>query len=160
MGIPAFLLDLVALLGVGAAACVDLRERRIPNGLNAAIGLAGVVLPPLVGLPGRLAAAVLCGGVLAGARYAGQHVLGEPGVGWGDVKLAAALGLLLGWPAAWALYLGVALGAAWGVLGRVSNRLAARARLPLAPFILGGLALALYALPAATLWEWLVGPRL
>ena len=160
MGVPALFIGIAALAGATLAAYVDFRERRIPNALNAALGLAGVVLPPLAGLPGRLAAAVLCGGVLVGARLAGQRYLGEPGVGWGDVKLAAALGLLLGWPALWALYLGVVVAAAWGVAGRFTGRLAPRSRLPLAPFFLGGLVLGLYAFPAGALWEWLVRPPL
>ena len=156
MGVPPWTLEAWAVAVVAVAAAVDLRTYRIPNGLSAALTLSALVLPPFSSFPDRFLVGLLCGGVLFGARRVGTVALGTPGVGWGDVKIAGALGLLLGWPGVWSLYLGVVVAAVWGVGGRLSGRLAPKARLPLAPFILGGLLLGLYVFPAETLWAWLL----
>lgn len=90
------------VLGVLLAA-VDLRCLRLPDPLVAALAL--LLCPPLAvaalvaGEPGRLGRAALVA-VLVGAGYLVLALAG--GVGFGDVKVAAVLGFLLGfagWPA-------------------------------------------------------------
>ncbi|GAB1643924.1 hypothetical protein KRMM14A1259_43470 [Krasilnikovia sp. MM14-A1259] len=87
-------------------AVVDLRCLRLPDALVGA--LAAVVVPPLVllallgGEPGRLGRAAVAAG-LAGAAYLMVALLPGHGLGFGDVKLAAALAFplgFLGWPVA------------------------------------------------------------
>lgn len=83
----------------GAAGWVDLHARRIPNvvvlaGLGAAIGLG------LLGAAGAIddlsPLAMVAGFVGAALPLLAMHLAIPSGVGFGDVKLAAVLGLLLG----------------------------------------------------------------
>lgn len=78
----------------GAAALVDLRTRRLPNRLvliAAVAAVAGVLVgSPRAALPAAAGALGLAGPLLAG------HLLVPAGIGFGDVKLAAALGLGVG----------------------------------------------------------------
>lgn len=79
--------------GLAAATIVDLRSRRIPNPLTAAMAVAGVALAA-AGLSGVSPLASVTG-LLAGlALMLPGHLLGATGAG--DVKLMAAAGSLLG----------------------------------------------------------------
>jgi len=106
-------------------ALVDLKTRRIPDALTLALlawaGVQGLGL----GRPGWAAAGL--GLAAAGALFLLLYLLGRGALGLGDVKLAAALGALLGFPAVLAgLLAGVLLGglAAAGLLltGRAGRR--------------------------------------
>ncbi len=110
----------VALCIVGAV--TDVRSRRLPNWLTGTGVAAGLVLNPVAALlqlepsqspavgvvSGFMAAAVgcllllICFGLMAALKF----------LRWGDVKMMAAVGALLRWPAAvWALaYVGLAGG--------------------------------------------------
>ena len=92
-----------------ALAAIDLDCRRLPNPLTAtlaALGVAGLALTAsgLAGadsrLPGHLDSllgALAGGGLLWGFAWLGWLLFKREGMGAGDVKLMAALGLLLGW---------------------------------------------------------------
>ncbi|SCG48216.1 prepilin peptidase [Micromonospora halophytica] len=107
--LPAFLL--VATGGLVLAA-VDLSCLRLPDPLVAATAVAGgaglVVAALVAGTPGRLGVA-LAGAALALAGYVTLALLPGSRLGFGDVKLAAALGLPLGWLGWPALWLGLLL---------------------------------------------------
>jgi prepilin peptidase CpaA len=84
---------MIVTAGTGLAAVIDLRTRRIPNALTAAlavigIGIAATRLGP-IGLGGAL-----LGCALGLAFMLPGHVFGATGAG--DVKLFAAAGALLG----------------------------------------------------------------
>lgn len=102
---------LAAVLGVLLAA-VDLRCLRLPDPLVAAMALLSVL--PLIGLaavagePGRCMRAGLAA-ALSFAVYLLLAVLPGGGLGFGDVKLAAVLGFLLGWVGWPAVGLGLVL---------------------------------------------------
>src|SRR3982074_436441 len=115
--------SLVVILLVVPTALIDLDHRIIPNKLTA-LGavlalLVGIALDP-AGEPERLIAGAAAGGFLlvAALAYPG-------GMGMGDVKLAAVLGLLLGRAVAPAILLappsGAALPAARGSSWRSSQ---------------------------------------
>ncbi|MFE9915827.1 prepilin peptidase [Micromonospora sp. NPDC005553] len=95
--LPAFLA--VAAVGL-VLARVDLACLRLPDplvlvaGLLALGGLTAAAL--LSGTPGRLLGA-LAGAVVAGAAHVLLALLPGSRLGFGDVKLAAVLGLPLGW---------------------------------------------------------------
>ena len=88
---------LVGALAVAAvAAVVDARTGRLPNrlvGLVAGAGLLAAIMAPLPG-PGLLAASA------GAAGFAGPllltHLAAPRAIGFGDVKFAAALGLVIG----------------------------------------------------------------
>ena len=83
----------VVAAGVLAAAIVDLRTRRIPNTLTAAMAVLGVGLA-VAGLSGVAWPASLAGLALGAALMMPGHLLG--GTGAGDVKLMAAVGAVAG----------------------------------------------------------------
>jgi leader peptidase (prepilin peptidase)/N-methyltransferase len=142
---------LAAVVGVLLAA-VDLRCLRLPDPLVAALA-AGTVLPLAVaavaaGEPGRVGragvVAVLCfGGYLLVALLPGG------GLGFGDVKLAAVLGFLLGWIGWPAVLLGLAvphlLNGPVAVFLLVTRRAGRRTALPLGPALLAGALIAVTA---------------
>lgn len=88
-----------------AASVTDVRERRIPNWLVAVCAAAA----PIWWLAGIVAwSASLLGGVLVGGLFVLPAMRGQAGMG--DAKLAAAIGLGLGWGAVGTLLVGVACG--------------------------------------------------
>ncbi|MEU5938890.1 A24 family peptidase [Micromonospora sp. NPDC047548] len=95
--LPAYLL--VAGSGV-VLAVIDLACLRLPDPLVGAAALGGAaglgVAALAAGTPGRLAVA-LAGAALSFTGYVVLALLPGARLGFGDVKLAAALGLPLGW---------------------------------------------------------------
>jgi leader peptidase (prepilin peptidase)/N-methyltransferase len=127
---------LVATLA--AVTLTDLELRVIPNRILLASALAGLTISALAdpaGLPERGIAAAAAGGLLllAALAYPG-------GMGMGDVKLAALMGLYLGRAVAPALLVGLLSGALFGVGLMLREGAAARKRgVPFGPFLaLGG----------------------
>lgn len=119
---------------------VDLDHRLIPNAVTYPGMTAGLLLALPDG-PAALAERVLAG-VGAGAFFLAVAVVSRGGMGGGDVKLAAVMGLFLGWPAiAAALFLSFLAG---GLVGIALILLRLRRRkdaIPFGPFLaLGSLA--------------------
>ena len=87
------LVTAIVAIGMGAAAVIDLRTRRIPNILTATLAAIGIGLAAAgfgrVGL-----GAALLGCLLGLAFMMPGHIFGATGAG--DVKLLAAAGALLG----------------------------------------------------------------
>ncbi|SBT49624.1 leader peptidase (prepilin peptidase) / N-methyltransferase [Micromonospora auratinigra] len=145
--LPALLL--VAAIGL-VLALVDLACLRLPDplvALAAAVGAVGLVGAALVaGTPGRLLPA-LAGAALSFGGYVLLALLPGSRLGFGDVKLAGALGLPLGWSGWSTLGLGLLLphllhgvvALALLATGRVRRDTA----LPVGPAILAGAWLAL-----------------
>jgi leader peptidase (prepilin peptidase)/N-methyltransferase len=97
-----------------ALTLVDLQTRLLPNRLTAPAAVTAVVLGLLVDASGeseRLLAAVLAGGFFLVVALAFPS-----GMGLGDVKLAAVLGLFLGRDVAAALLIALVAGVLVGVL--------------------------------------------
>lgn len=131
-------LDLIFLTMLAAITLTDLEQRIIPNKiLSAGAVLCLAIAAPTdpSGLPERLAAAAIAGGLLF------LVVLAYPkGMGLGDVKLTATMGLFLGWAVAPAILVGLFAGSIVGVT--LIARHGAEARkmaIPFGPFLaLGG----------------------
>jgi leader peptidase (prepilin peptidase)/N-methyltransferase len=139
-GAAAIALSVALVLILVPAALIDLEHRVIPNRLTAAgalLALAlGTALDP-AGEPTRLIAGAAAGGFLLAAALAYPG-----GMGMGDVKLAAVMGLFLGSAVAPALLMallsGVILGAA--IAARKGARAAGKTAVPFGPFLaLGGI---------------------
>ncbi|WP_104524024.1 prepilin peptidase [Blastococcus atacamensis] len=144
--------ELPAFLAVVAAGVlltvVDLRHRLLPN---------RVVVPALVVTAALLALAAAVDGawnsllraLLAAAVlfavYLGMALLSPGAMGMGDVKLAALLGLVLGWLGWGAVLLGAFAGfvvqAALALLLLAARRITLKAQMPFGPAMLVGAAL-------------------
>ena len=116
----------------------DLDLRLIPNavvGFGAVVGLALVAATDLDSLPENLLAAAIAGGVMAAIALAYPR-----GLGMGDAKLVAMMGIYLGRAIAPAVLVGFAVGAVVGLA--IMARHGAEARkhaIPFGPFLaLGG----------------------
>jgi leader peptidase (prepilin peptidase)/N-methyltransferase len=138
-------LSIVLILLVVPAALIDLEHRIIPNRLTA----LGAVLALLIGLaldpagePERLIAGAAAGGFLlvAALAYPG-------GMGMGDVKLAAVMGLLLGPPVAAAIVVALLAGVITGavVIARKGARDGRKTAIPFGPFLALGALVAVFA---------------
>jgi leader peptidase (prepilin peptidase)/N-methyltransferase len=137
-------LGLVFVSMLLAITLTDLERRIIPNKVLAVasvLGLAIIAISDPASLPERAAAAAGAGGVLfvAALAYPG-------GMGMGDVKLAAAMGLFLGVEVIPAMLIGLLAGSLVGIAMMI--RLGAGARkqaIPFGPFLALGGIVALFA---------------
>ena len=90
----------IALLVTGLLLCislVDFQVRRIPNQL--VLALLAVAVVQMIWLVQPTLPAAALGTLLAGGIFLLLHTISRGGMGMGDVKLAAAIGALLGFPA-------------------------------------------------------------
>jgi leader peptidase (prepilin peptidase)/N-methyltransferase len=131
-------LGLVLVTTLVAVTLTDLERRIIPNKLllvAAAIGVAIAAVGDPGSLPERAIAAVGAGGlfVLAALAY-------PRGMGLGDVKLAAVMGLFLGRDVAAAIFVALLVGSVVGLAMMAREGAGARKRaIPFGPFLaLGG----------------------
>lgn len=125
-------------------AVIDLRIRVVPNELVLAMAGLGALLQLFLFGPLRLLLAAAAVAVLLAVFLLLRGLLGSGAVGAGDVKLAGAMGLALGYPHV--LYALAGMGAAMAVYcaaGFAAKKLTLRSFLPFAPFLMAGTAAAL-----------------
>ena len=131
-------IDLVFVTTLAIVTLTDLEQRIIPNKVllvAAAICLAIAVPTDLGGVPERLIAGAAAGGILF------LVVLAYPkGLGLGDIKLAAVMGLFLGRAVAPAIFVALLVGSVVGLALIARHGSAARKMaIPFGPFLaLGG----------------------
>ncbi|WP_405665225.1 A24 family peptidase [Streptomyces sp. NBC_01166] len=126
-------------------AVIDRRVHRLPDALTlplagaAAVLLGGVALLPEHG--GSWTSALL-GGVVLGGFYLLLFLLNPAGMGFGDVKLALALGVALGWYGWGALcvggFAGFLFGALYGAGLMLVRRAGRKTGIPFGPFMIAG----------------------
>jgi len=135
---------LVALLaGLGCVAVVVAQAMNIALApLTAEPGTWLVEMPVLAGLLGF----IVGGGVPAGIAWAYGAIRGKQGLGMGDIKLLAALGILLGPYVVMTLFLGSVIGMVVGLSAARSRSLADR-RIPFGPSLSAGAILTVLAGP-------------
>jgi len=145
-------LGLVLVFVLVPIALIDLDHRLIPNRLTlaaAVLALAiGAALHP-AGLAEQLIAASAAGGFLL------IFALAYPrGMGMGDVKLAAVLGLFLGREVAVAIMAAVIVATLVGavVIGRLGVERGRKTALPFGPFLAAGGVMAVLVGPAIVDW--------
>ena len=131
------------LIGIGfcllASAAVDLKTRRLPDGLTALLAVSCSILAFQHGV---LLAGFLSGAVafilLEAVRRGYQRVRGAAGIGFGDVKLVSALAIWLQETTPWAIVLASVLGLVLFAVRRPRDgRLAFGPAIALAAFSLG-----------------------
>jgi leader peptidase (prepilin peptidase)/N-methyltransferase len=131
-------LGLVFVATLAAITLTDLERRIIPNRVLIVSAVAGVALAAALdtaSLPERALAAAAAGGLLFAVALAYPR-----GMGLGDVKLAAVMGLYLGRAVAPALLIAVLAGSLFGLALIARRGAAARKQaVPFGPFLaLGG----------------------
>jgi leader peptidase (prepilin peptidase)/N-methyltransferase len=145
--LPAYLLLFAALLAISV---IDLEHYIVPNRI--VYPTLFVSIPLLVGAallehePRRIRDAAI-GSVAAWLALLIVHLIQPRGMGFGDVRLAAVLGLYLGWLDLQLVLLGMLigflLGAVVGLLLVATRIRGRRDALPFAPFLAAGAALAI-----------------
>jgi leader peptidase (prepilin peptidase)/N-methyltransferase len=132
-------LGLVLVVVLVPVAMIDLEHRIIPNAITLPAALAAVAIGAVTrpsGVPTQLIAGAVAGGFLL------VFALAYPrGMGMGDVKLAAVLGLFLGRSVGVALFVGVLAGTIAGavIMARRGVAEGRRTAVPFGPFLaLGG----------------------
>jgi leader peptidase (prepilin peptidase) / N-methyltransferase len=133
-------LDLIFVAALAAITRIDLEHRIIPNRIVAPLAVAAIALTVVLEpqqIVERLVAGAAAGGFLLAA------VVAYPaGMGMGDVKLAAVMGLVLGRGVAAALLVALLTGTVAGVavMARRGIREGRKTAIPFGPFLaLGGL---------------------
>jgi len=142
---------LVVAAAAGAALwVVDARTHRLPDALTyptTAVVAALLVLAALAGGAWDAALRALAGAVLLGGAYLLLHLAHRSGMGLGDVKLAALLGLVTAWygwsPLVAAAVLPILLGGTVAIVLMVSRRASRGTALAFGPYLLAGAAVAL-----------------
>ena len=133
-------IGLVFVTMLAAITLTDLEQRIIPNKIlltGAVLCLAIAAATDPAGLPERAIAALLAGGLLFGVALAYPR-----GMGLGDVKLTATMGLFLGRAVAPAILIALLAGSAVGLalIARHGSQ-ARKMAIPFGPFLaLGGVA--------------------
>ncbi|MFK0129916.1 prepilin peptidase [Streptomyces rubiginosohelvolus] len=126
-------------------AVVDRRVHRLPDPLTLPLAAAAVLL--LGGaalLPGHAGSwtSGLLGGLALGGFYLLLFLINPNGMGFGDVKLALALGVALGWYGWTVLFVGgfagFLFGAAYGLVLVLLRRAGRRTGIPFGPFMIAG----------------------
>jgi leader peptidase (prepilin peptidase)/N-methyltransferase len=134
----------------------DTRWQLIPDG-----AVVGLILAALVRLPyvSQSTQFWMSGVIAALVFYVLWNITRGRGMGFGDVKLAGALGLLLGHPRTIiALYVAFLTGAIYGVILMMGRRAKMKSKIAFGPFmILGALASVLWGAELLSYWNRLFG---
>lgn len=149
----AVLIAHLLLAGLGAwLIVIDARTHRLPNRIVlptlGALVLLIVIEALATGDGGRMLRALL-GGLALGAFYAVMHLASRQGMGGGDVKLAAVIGLVLAWHSWQTLLIGAAaaflLGSLFAITLMLLRRANRKTRIAFGPWMILGAALAIVA---------------
>ncbi|MFK3678753.1 prepilin peptidase [Microbacterium sp. NPDC090218] len=136
----------IALIGIGGwLVAIDARTHRLPNRIVlptlASLIVLGAVDALVAGQGGAFLRALL-GMLILGGFYAVLRAISRAGMGGGDVKLAAVIGLVLGWHGWESLAIGAASAFVLGALYALALILLRRAdratRIAFGPWMIAG----------------------
>ncbi len=138
------LFDLIFVSFLIALAFIDLDHLRLPDVLVYPLLLLGVTR--VIFMPGEIQwLQSLSGALLAGVGFGLIAKFYPQGLGFGDVKLVAALGVYLGFPGILAvIFLASLLGTLVGGLGLLLKGRGLRQAIPFGPFLAAGALIMLY----------------
>ncbi|WP_439901873.1 prepilin peptidase [Microbacterium azadirachtae] len=153
---PVFWVVLVAFLGFAAVSIVlsliDLETKRLPNAIvlpSIVVGVALLAIAAALGSAGSASGVgwtaflrAVAGGAILCAFYAIVRLISPRGMGGGDVKLAALVGLFLGW-CGWATlvvgaFAAFVLGGLFGVVLILLRRAKRKTAIPFGPWMIAG----------------------
>ena len=143
--------EIFIILFAVAATVFDIKTRRIPNWL--VLGMFGVWLLLLIhefstspcNAPAELLDCAL-GFLVGGGIFMLVYIISHKGLGGGDVKFMAAAGLYLGLSSTIpAILYGTILAALTGLVLILLKKITKKDKLPLAPFLLVGITIAVLA---------------
>lgn len=145
-------LDLLLLTVVVPVAAIDLRRRLIPNAILLPAAITALTILALAfphGVAEHTVAAAAAGGLLLAPA-----LVRPEGMGMGDAKLAAVMGLCLGRSVAVAMLAALVGGTAAGaiIVARRGLRRGRRAAIPFGPFLAAGAVIAMLAGRALVDW--------
>ena len=144
----AWYLGLLVVYGafLAAIAAHDVRRHRIPNRAVYPALLVAVALSLV--RPGGPWWSFLAAGLLAGLLLVALAVVSNGGIGFGDAKLAALVGVMAGWPDVLvALFVAFASGALAAIVLLAAGRIGRRDPLPFGPALAAGAVAALLGGP-------------
>ncbi|UED84400.1 prepilin peptidase [Streptomyces profundus] len=141
-GRPEVAVWLLAVPPLVLLAAVDLSVQRLPDVLTlplaGALAVALGVCALLPGADGSWPRALAGGGVLTGVYFL-LFLINPRGMGFGDVKLAASIGLVLGWygwdHVFFGTFVGFLLAAGYGLSLVLTGRASRRTPVPFGPFM-------------------------
>lgn len=133
-------------------AVIDVKYRLVLNIL--VYPVAGVALACHLFSPDREALMALLGAVMGFALFFLAALANPGGLGGGDVKLAALIGLMVGFPQVlWALALGILAGGVAAIALIIHPRWSGKSTIPYAPFLCLGAIVALLYDPLASIFR-------
>jgi len=96
-------------------------------------------------MPQSIIGAVACGGIFVGIAIFSYYLFKKEGMGGGDIKLAAAIGAVLGlWSALVSFFIAVALGSIIGLVLILAGRKTRRDYVPFGPMMVIGALVAIF----------------
>ena len=131
--------DLVLVCGLIPIAACDWRERRIPNRMLLAAECAGAS-----GFRMETLLISAFGGFTAGSVSLFCRLISRGGVGAGDVKLLAVVGVYMGYRAWDAAVISLVLAAVWSICLLLCGKKEWGQGIPFAPFVLVGIILSMF----------------
>lgn len=150
------LVALVLLSALVAITGIDVDHQIIPDVLSIpgiGVGLLVSLAPGAIGWKSSVLGVLLGAGVFIVIIVASTLILGQPGMGVGDVKLGAMLGAFLGWKLALlSILLSVLIGGPLAATLLATGRKDRKDPLPFGPFLAAGGAISLFWGDAVLAW--------
>lgn len=135
---------LVLIAALFLIAWIDRRTRRIPNKIlkillmiRTGLFLLEWMMFPRLGL--SLLISVMLGALLGGGMFLLAHFISRGGVGMGDVKLVAAVGIYMGGGSIMAcVFLSVMASSVYSIIMLICKKIKLKEEIPFAPFVFIG----------------------
>jgi leader peptidase (prepilin peptidase)/N-methyltransferase len=147
---------LILLAGLVAITLIDLDHQIIPDVLSVpgiAVGVLFSLAPGGIGWTSSLLGVLIGGGVFLAVIVGSTVVIGQAGMGVGDVKLGAMIGAFLGWKLILlTVLLSMLIGGPLAVALLVSGRKGRKDPIPFGPFLAVGGLISLFYGDAVIAW--------
>ena len=125
---------------------IDLENQIIPNPLSYGIIITGLIISIFIhSFLSSLAGMAIGGGLFLAVYFLGSFFLKEESMGIGDIKLAAGIGVFLGWKGMLiCFFLSFLIGATIAITLLLTHLKKRRDKIPFAPFLVGAALISLF----------------